>query len=48
MPVPNLSAHNVLPLNRPAVTAPSIPGNSPDGVKRSYLGGDEKVHNSDE
>src|ERR1700693_1416685 len=41
-------AHYVLPLNRPSVTAPSIPGNSPDGVKRSYVGGDEKVHNSDE
>jgi hypothetical protein len=30
------------------VTAPSSPGNSPDGVKRSSFGGDEKVHRSDE
>ena len=30
------------------MTAPSSPGNSPDGVKRSSFGGDEKVHRSDE
>jgi hypothetical protein len=29
------------------VTAPSSPGNSPEGVKRSSFGGDEKVHRSE-
>ena len=30
------------------MTAPSSPGNSPDGAKRSTVGDDEKVHRSDE
>src|SRR6266566_2375747 len=42
------SAHRVLSLKRPTVTAPSSPGNSPDRVKRSSFGDDEKVHRSEQ